>query len=339
MNIGLVILNPDKKVVQCNDTGAALLGVPSQDAVGQPVRGLLLQRAWESSTPSEFDSLVDRIVSPDRTLTDQPPEEFEVVFRPPGCCHLAVTVFPLNEDGGSGVLIQDLTLDSGRSGKDDFISILSHELLNPITSVMGYSELLRDAPLDETQRDWLETIHWNGQRLAGLVEDLLEMTRLELGLPGGSQEIFVLGHVINEVLATTKLRSTFHEFDVRSDAQIPKVKTSRLALVGILRNLLRNAINFAPPGSTITLYARHEEKADRVVVSVEDQGQGIGPDDAGSVFTPFSRSRQPAGPSNPATSLCLHVAKTLVEEIGEEIWLESDSKKGASFHFSLSVAH
>jgi len=310
-----------------------LLGVPSLQALGQSIHHLLQQRVNDFGSPADFNSLVNRIASP-----APEPHDTKVVFRRPNYRHLNVTIFPLTTDqanDGTGLLVRDLTLDSGN---DDFISIMSHELMNPITSVMGYSELLRDTPLDEIQSDWLETIHLSGQRLADLVEDLLEVTRLERGGPQGSHEISSLHHAIDEVLANTKLRTGFCKLEVKLDPHLPKVKTSRKALETIIRNLLRNAINFAPPDSKVTLSARHEENLDRVVVSVKDQGQCIAQTDADSVFTPFFQSRQPAGHISSATPLCLYIAKSLVEGLGGEIWLESDSQQSATFHFSLVSA-
>ena len=333
MNIGLVVLNADKKVVQCSDTGASLLGVTSQQALGQSIEHLLQQRADDLTLPADLNSLLHRIASP-----DPEPQDCEVVFRRHNYHRLKVTVFQLTADRGdtgTGLLIRDLTLNPG---KDDFVSNLSHELLNPITSVMGYSELLKKAPLDQIQSGWLETIHSSGWRLAELVDDLLEVTGLEQGGPRGPEEVFALGHVIDEVLADAKLRTTSNQIEVRLNPHLPMVKTDRTALGNILRNLLRNAINYGPRDSTVSLSARHEETLGRVVVSVEDQGQGIAQTDANSVFTPFLHSRQLAESSNSASSLCLYIAKFLVENLGGEIWLESDSHKGATFHFSLPAA-
>lgn len=333
MNIGLVVLNAEKKVVQCSDTGASLLGVTSEQVLGQTIEHLLQQRAGDSDLPADLNSLVHRIAS-----RDPEPQDCEVVFRRRNYHRLKITIFQLPVDqgnDGTGLLIRDLTLDPGN---DDFISNLSHELLNPITSVMGYSELLKKAPLDQIQGGWLNTIHASGQRLAELVDDLLEVTGLEQVGPRGPEEIFTLAQVIDEVLADAKPRTTSHQIEVRMEPHLPMVKTGRNALAKILRNLLRNAINYGPSGSTVTFSARHEEQADRVVVSVEDQGQGIAQSDANSVFTPFYRSRQLAETSDSTPSLCLYIAKSLVENFGEEIWCESDTHKGATFHFSVAAA-
>ena len=333
MNIGLVVLNAGKTVVQCTGAGELLLGVPSHQALGQSIHHLLQKRVDDFGSAAALNSLVNRIADP-----APEPLDSEVVFRRPNYRHLKVTVFPLaagHENHGTGMLVRDITLDVG---KDDFISILSHELLNPITSVMGYSDLLKNTPLDQTQRDWLETVHSSGQRLADLVEDLLEVAELERGDPLEPQEIFPLNRAMDEVLGNTKLRAGFGQLEVKLDPHLPMVKTSRKSLGTILLNLLRNAINYAPSGSKVTISARHEEHLNRVVVSVKDQGQGIAQTDADSVFTPFFQCRQPAGPSTSATSLCLYIAKSLVEALGGEIWLESDSREGATFHFSLESA-
>lgn len=326
-------MNADRMVVQCSDAGALLLGVPYQQALGHSINQLLQQRINDFGSADDLDWLVDKISSPAPTAQDA-----EIIFRRPGYRRLKVTVFPLTADNGNdgaGLLVRDLTLDTD---KDDFLSILSHELLNTITSVIGYSELLRNATLDQIQSDWLETIHSSGQRLAELVEDLQEVSRVEQGGPPGTWEIFSLNQAIDEVSASTELRAGFGEFETRVDPHLPMVKTNRKALGVILRNLLRNATDHAPSGSKVTLTARQEEESGRVVISVKDLGQGIVQTGAYSVFTPFYQGREPAMNNSSGNPLCLFIAKSLVEDLGGEIWLESGSREGAIFHFSLAPA-
>ena len=260
------------------------------------------------------------------------------MFRRPTYRRLMVTVFPLagkQENDSVGLLIRDRTANPGN---DDFLSNLSHKLLNPITSVLGYSDLLGNATLDEIQRGWLETIHTNGGRLADLAEDLAEVTALERGGRQGPEEVFTLGDVVDEVLADPTLRTTFQQTEVGLSPGLPMVKTSRTSLRTILRSLLRNAFNYGPHGSAVTLSARHDKPSDQVVVSVKDQGHRIEETETSLVFAPFFQSRQLAGSSDSSTSLCLYIGKSLVENLGEEIWWESGSDDGAAFHFSLAAA-
>lgn len=313
------------------------MGVSSQQALGQSIEHLLRQRAGDCVLPADLHLLMRRIAGP-----DPEPGDLEVVFLQINYRRLKVTVFPLTGDDGNdgaGLLFRDVTADMEN---DEFIDNLSHALLNPITSVIGYSELLGKVRLDQNQRGWLETIHTSGRRLAELVEDVVEdvveATGLERDGAQYAEEIFSLDSAIDETLADTNLLTTFHQIEVRMNPHLPKVKTGRAALESILRNLLRNALNHGPRGSTVTLSARHEEQSGRLVISVKDQGQGIAESDADLVFTPFFQSRQLAESSDSATSLCLYIAKSLVKNLGEEIWWENDSHQGATFHFSVAAA-
>jgi signal transduction histidine kinase len=233
--------------------------------------------------------------------------------------------------------------------KTDFISFVSHELKQPMTSIKGYVDLLirgSGGPLTDMQRSFLGTVRSNVDRMADLVADLLEVSRLESGRLRLELEDVPIGRVIELVVtaAREQLRASQHAVEVNLPPDLPPVKADQDRLTQILMNLLSNANKYTPAGGLIEIQAQlwpdgpaGDSGGRFVCCSVRDTGIGISPEDQRHLFSKYFRAEDPSVRSVTGTGLGLVITKSLVELHGGEIWVESQVGQGSTFSFTVPV--
>lgn len=231
-------------------------------------------------------------------------------------------------------------VQAANRAKTEFISFVSHELKQPMTSIKGYADLLAKAgALTETQRSFVEIIRSNVTRMDALVQDLLDVSRIEAG-----RLKLELGHVVMEEALEEAVKLVCQEVETRKQVlnvevrrPLPLVMADRNRLVQVLTNLLSNAYKYTPEGGQIRVLA---EPADGRFVrcSISDTGIGMTTEEQQRLFTKYFRSQHPLVRSIPGTGLGLVITKSLVELQGGEIWVESEPGKGSTFTFTIPVA-
>jgi len=235
---------------------------------------------------------------------------------------------------GHLVVMQDIThfkeLDKMKS---EFVSTVSHDLRSPLTSVLGYVDLLPLAgELNERQREFVTRIRNAVSEVVTLVEGLLDMGRIEAGVDM-EMEVCSLEDIIQETVEGLRGRSEVkgQKLELLLPPMLPPVFGNRLRLVQVMTNLLDNAIKYTPPGGSITVEA--EESGEHVVVSVRDTGIGIPPADQPYIFDKFYRVKREDDEGG--VGLGLAIAKSIIEKHGGRIWVESEVGKGSTFTFTL----
>jgi signal transduction histidine kinase len=219
--------------------------------------------------------------------------------------------------------------------RDTFVSIASHELLTPLTAVMGYSELMVKREPDEKRRKWAQIISDNAQTMSRIVNDLLNVSRIQSGRIGIKLEQVKLVEVIEDRLCMAKENSSKHEFVLDIGADIPDVIIDRDKFAQVIWNLLSNAIKYSPKGGTIRLSAKNDLEKNRVIVSVTDEGMGISPADSESLFKTFHRIQRPETISIRGSGLGLYIVKEWIEAMGGQVWLESTLNVGSTFYLAV----
>jgi signal transduction histidine kinase len=217
--------------------------------------------------------------------------------------------------------------------KDDFISIVSHELRNPITTITGYASLLERGSLDEaSRREAVSDLARQGRRLHILVENLLAMGRYA---PADTMEVepVSLPRIIQAVVEDAKRRSS-HRVEALIPEGLPIVLGQTFALTQVLDNLVSNAQKYSSPTGRIVVVASNS--TGHVEVCVEDEGAGIPPGERHLIFEPFYRSG--ATRSKAGLGIGLVVCARLVEAMGGNLWLDPDFSGGARFCFTLQIA-
>lgn len=229
------------------------------------------------------------------------------------------------------------TLDKA---KDDFLSLVSHELRTPLSSILLYSEMLLDglAKNPEDQTEFLTTIVDNCKRLTRLINDVLDLSKIEAGrMPFTTQELNIKELVLETL---SSLRPT-HEsrgikFDCEQIGNTPHLLGDRDKIIQVLTNITSNAIRFTPKGGLINVSLRCNKKMG--IIAVKDTGKGIKKEEIPKVFDRFTQLESIDHHSE-GTGLGMTISKSIIERSGGKIWIESEVEKGTTVFFTLPRAN
>jgi signal transduction histidine kinase len=221
----------------------------------------------------------------------------------------------------------------------EFMSMVAHDLRNPLTVISGYTEILQEeqAPDSHARRvRAVNTISANVDHMLRLTDDLLELSRLQSGTIQFDMEPLPIKIVIEEVCASfgPKMADKRLGLKLELPSELPPVWGDHFRLTQVLNNLVGNAYNYTPSGAIIVA-ARPENGT--VEVSVSDTGIGIPPDEQKRLFTHFFRGEHQVVRRHRGTGLGLSIAHFIVEAHGGDMWAESQVGKGSTFHFTLPV--
>ena len=230
---------------------------------------------------------------------------------------------------------------SANKSKSEFVSFVSHELKLPMTSIKGYSDLMLSGmagPLNENQTNFLTTIRNNVNRMATLVSDLADLSRLESGNLRLESRDVPIWDVIDQVVALTRPQITKKNQTITVDIpnELPKAWCDRNRLAQILTNLMNNANQYTPEDGVIIVRALLDK--DMIQIKVEDNGLGMIPEDQEKLFSKFFRSTDDKVRESPGTGLGLCLTKNLIELQGGKIWFESEFRKGTAFYFTVPIS-
>ncbi len=215
--------------------------------------------------------------------------------------------------------------------KDDFVAAVSHELRTPLTSILGYAKTLLRPNVAFTaseERQFLQTIERQGERLRTLIEHLLELPRLESDEVRPFLTTISLPHLARQIVEEGRQR-TDHLLELDFDEGMPLIKTDEDMVYEIVSNLLDNSIKYSPVESRIVVRGRRQ--SDGVLVSVIDEGRGIPLELQERIFEWFYQVDQSSTRAVGGTGLGLYRCRKLADVIGGRLWLESSDQQGSSF--------
>ncbi|HEY9723019.1 MAG TPA: PAS domain-containing sensor histidine kinase, partial [Oscillatoriaceae cyanobacterium] len=225
--------------------------------------------------------------------------------------------------------------------KDQFLAILSHELRTPINAIMGFGSVLDDevlGPLNSKQHAYMEKLLGGADTMLQLVNDLLDMSRIQAGRFSVSPRTACLRDAIEQVVSSMEIfAQAKHQHLVNAvRGELPSVFADEQRVAQVLTNLISNAIKFTPEGGTITVRARQE--GSQLFCEVEDNGRGIDLKHFPKLFQRFGQLDTSNTRAAGGIGLGLSIAKAIVEAHGGEIGVDSEPGKGSTFWFSLPVA-
>lgn len=240
-------------------------------------------------------------------------------------------------------------VQAANQAKSDFVSFVSHELKTPMTSIRGFTDLLASGivgAINENQANFLNTIRSNVDRMATLVSDLADVSRIEAGRLRLEFSAVPVNEVIDEVVRSTRAQilEKKQTLIVNAPENLPPFWGDRVRLIQILTNLVSNAYKYTQPEGLIQIQVevaenKWTEGANQVIhVAVKDNGYGISPEDQPKIFQKFYRSEDQKIRDAPGTGLGLNITKQLVELQGGAIWFESQHRSGTTFHFTIPIA-
>lgn len=335
---GILVCNADKVVVSVNPAMEALTGYSAGELLGRVCRYAL--GAKDTSGTYLCDGICPFISRPtgelspaDATLTRKDGRQIWVEAR----------FGTMREQDGAitGVVhsFRDITERKNTERlRDELLSIATHELRTPITSVKGYAQLLLrrlgNTPEVANERRPLEIIDRQLDRMIGLINELLEMSRLQTGRLQLDLHLVDLQELATDVIDRLQVTTNCHTFHVAGTGS-KFVLADRFRIDQVLTNMVSNAIRYSPEGGDIDL--RVEYLGDEVAVSVTDHGMGIPEEEQGRIFDQFYqvRSGQRAGGSG--MGLGLYISEQIVRLHGGKIGVKSQPGQGSTFYFAIPI--
>jgi PAS domain S-box-containing protein len=335
---GIYGLDPQGYTLFLNPSAARMLGRTADDVIGRPFEAVLGMGAAEAGGDG---------VNPVRaTLGSGVGREVkDAAFRRPDGSSFPVeySSTPIVEDGqitGAVVTFRDVTeRREVERMKDEFVSVVSHELRTPLTSIRGSLGLLAAGKLGEVPekgRRMLEIAVQNTDRLVRLINDILDIERIESGtvtMELKSVDASDLVHQSVDVMAAMAEKAGVRLY-AWADRQPLEADPDRI--LQVLTNLLSNAIKFSPPESEVSLTTEAGEG--EVVFRVRDAGRGIPPDRLESIFERFSQVDSSDAREKGGTGLGLAICRSIVQQHGGRIWVESTPGEGSTFTFTLPTS-
>ena len=231
-------------------------------------------------------------------------------------------------------------LEVASKHKSEFLANMSHELRTPLNAIIGFSDVLGQrmfGALNEKQSDYLNDISTSGKHLLDLVNQILDLSKVEAGRMELEPSAFSPAETIRASLAFIRDRAAAHAIQIAADipADLPTVTADERKIRQVVLNLLSNAVKFTPDGGWIGITSRTTDG--QLEVSVKDTGIGIPPEDQAAVFEEFRQVGQRSDRSREGTGLGLTLAKRFVELHGGRIWVESEVGKGSTFSFAIPL--
>jgi PAS domain S-box-containing protein len=341
---GILILDAERRVLVINQALAAMLGVTPQSCVGKGCQEVLNLQDVQGDDICQMENFTG---FPNRESL-----HCEGDLQRPGGSRLTVSVTytPLYDDEERLVNIivnvHDITrFREEEEIKSTFTSIISHELKTPVALIKGYAQTLArpDAAWDaETARQSLQVIEEEADRLESLINNLLDVSRIQAsGLRLDYADVN-LERLARKVAEAYRTQTADHQLEVDFPASLPLVWGDEERLRQVLTNLVSNAIKYSPQGGLIRIGGWLEQPAEatdhaRVVLYIADQGIGIPAADLPKIFDRFYRVDSSLRRSTAGAGLGLYLAKAIVEAHGGELWAHSEPGKGTTFFIGLPV--
>jgi signal transduction histidine kinase len=234
----------------------------------------------------------------------------------------------------------NLRLTQLNAMKDVFLSTASHELKTPLTSVIAYAELLDEQAerLNQEQRsNFLHRLRTEAERLMGLIEDILDLTRLESGKMTLKPAPLSVNEVALAAVETNRPMAAKHDVKVveQLEAALPALELDAVKMGQVVTNLIGNAIKFSPRGGTVTIRTQREPKWVRV--DVVDQGPGVGPEEATHIFELFGQGAGGGDGRDAGVGIGLHLVKRIAELHGGHVGVISAIGEGSTFWVRLPI--
>jgi len=330
---GVMVLDYKGRILQVNPALERMFGVTRAEARGR--------QSSEVFGHPKLNALVSTV------LAQRTGQEDEIILTPSGRCldvEASVAGGEQDNEACAVLVFHDITeLRRLENIRKDFVANVSHELRTPLTSIKGYVEALLDGGKDdpETSVRFLDIILKQSDRLNLILEDLLQLSKIESGQVQFKQEPLHIGSVVERTIAMVKplADKKHHRLSSQIAADLPLISGDQERLVQVLANLVDNAIKYTPEGGLITVAARRipvakntaDEQRDGIELTVTDTGIGIPERDRPRVFERFYRVDKARSRELGGTGLGLAIVKHIVEGHGGQVWVEGNVPTGSRF--------
>ncbi len=340
---GVVVTGPENRITFLNSSATAILGLKFENVIDQPLDAF--GGIFGKAASTWMQTINNWSNEPASYQTGESyAEQLELEDGRIALVHLAPVILQ-NDFLGTVSIFRDITheVEVDRL-KSEFVATVSHELRTPMTSIRGYVDILlmgAAGALNENQTHFLSIVKNNTERLNILVNDLLDISRIEAGRVTLAPQSLDLRDVAEDVLADLLRRSQEENkpmaFALDAAKNLPRAQGDADRIRQVMGNLVSNAYHYTPENGQITVRVTVTD-SNEIQVDVVDTGVGIPVEDQGRIFDRFYRGEDPLVLATPGTGLGLAIVKQLVEMHNGRIWLKSEGVgKGCTFSFTLPV--
>jgi signal transduction histidine kinase len=353
---GVLVCDADGHMLTVNTAAESIMQRSLEELLLADMHDLLGQLAAKRASELPLDDLLAQPVNEQRE-----PRMFQSTFQI-GTRTVSVTLGPVlterQEMVGAFGLLRDITreVEADRL-KTEFIGTMSHELRTPMTSIKGFTQLLAMGglgPVNETQRESLGTIYTNAERMISIINDVLDITKIETGAIDLELRPLHLAESIGSAVSDMQslIHSREHRVNITIRPGLPLVMADARRLHQVLVNLISNAVKYTPRSGEVQVEARevaHEALPPRVgerlssrrryvQVDVRDTGVGIAPEEHDLIFERFYRTENPMKIEAGGTGLGLSLVRPLIALLSGHVWVTSAVDEGSTFSIVLPVA-
>ncbi len=338
----VITLDAKYRVLDLNPAAAVVLGVSAQEAHGHGCAEVLrcqnlnrMELCGTSSCP------LARVLAEKKALANE-----DLIFgtKPEHMREVSASVTPVAVESGQYVVFtaRDVSaLKVANQVRSNFVSMVSHELRTPLNSVHGFIDLLLHdhmGALTDEQHTYLGYTQEGVQQLISIVEDILFMTRSDLGQFAIKQQEVQFRGLVRQVVGSLQPQAQKAEVVIVQDIPTtsPSLYIDPQRIIQVLNNLITNAIKFTPPGGTVTVRSRRYD-AHCAMISVADTGYGIPYEDQQHVFERFYQSNHTQQSKMGGYGLGLSIAKLIVEQHGGTIGFDTLPNEGTTFYFTVPI--
>ncbi len=333
---GMVVVDSDGKILLVNSVAEALLGITKND-IGRPIKEVVKNEHLLTLT-KRISTKKDEVVEKDIELAGAD-ESTRKILR----ASSAVVEDHNGNTVGMVTMLNDITKQKEIEGlKSQFLSNVSHELRTPLVAIEKSVALILNkstGEISQTQNEFLTIAERNLKRLTTLINDLLDLSKLEARKTALKPEKTDLDKlIIDSVESLNNWAATkFIKLSKSVSSDLPCLELDPNKIIQVLNNLIGNAIKFTPENGSITVEAVHDKQEGVVRVSVQDTGVGIPSDDLGKIFEKFYQAGEKNSSDIKGTGIGLAIVREIVELHKGKVWVESEKGKGARFIFTLPI--
>lgn len=336
INEGIQFISKNGDMVQHNATMCTMLNCGNGPLDASIPKGIWVKRMAEQTTAPE---LMYKFLSNCIQIKDKEANTFRYTVKVPYERVIDVYSTPVIVDGektGTIFVHRDITREHEVDKmKSELVSTVSHELRTPLSSVLGFTELLLNKQLKpEKQERYLKTIYKEAKRLTNLINDFLDLQRMESG-----DQVYRMDKLaVNELIIETveKFRTqNMHSIVFIDDASDVIVEGDRERIAQVLMNLVGNAIKFSPQGGSVTISMKND--LNNLSVTIKDEGIGIPTEDIPKLFSKFQRIDNSSRRKIGGTGLGLAICQEIILQHEGKIWIESKEEQGTAVHFELPL--
>ena len=319
-------------ITSWNKGAERLYGYTSEEIVGQPVSILM-----PPEKKDDFPYIMSRLHAGKRIEH----YETERMTKDGRKLHVSLTVSPIRDSSGKIIGASKIARDiseriENEKRRDEFVSTTSHELKTPITSQKAFGQLLEqliDKKGYTELKPYIKKINQQTDKLTKLIEDLLELSRVQSGRLKMENKRFDFDALIHEIVETTQM-TTKHTLTIKGSTR-KKVKGDRERLGQVLSNLLSNAAKYSPKADEIIIILSSDR--DKITVGVQDFGIGISSEYHTKIFEWFFRVTGEDEKTYPGMGIGLHVSTEIIAHHHGKLWVESERYKGSTFYFTVPI--